>query len=145
MRARADCLAAKAVGKLRSETAEIRESESIQVDVVDHLAEVIALPAAAVTEGAETAFDEDSLVASSEEMAPETVAGVDAAGDRVLEPSHALDEVRLRRFEDPVVVVVHENPRVGPEPRQIDRLGKGFGEDLAVLARGKLGEMTCPR
>jgi hypothetical protein len=81
MRARADCLAAKAVGKRRSETAEIRESESIQMDVVDHLAEVIALPAAAVTEGAEAAFDEDGLIASSEEMTPETVAGVDLAGD----------------------------------------------------------------
>jgi hypothetical protein len=51
------------------------------MDVVDHLAEVIALPAAAVTEGAEAAFDEDGLIASSEEMTPETVAGVDLAGD----------------------------------------------------------------
>jgi hypothetical protein len=51
------------------------------VYVVDHLAEVIALPAPAVAEGAEAAFDEAGLVASSEEMAPETVAGVDAAGD----------------------------------------------------------------
>jgi len=80
------------------------------MNVVDDFAEIVTLPPPGVADCTKVALDEDCFVASAEEMAPEPVAGVDAARERVLKPCHALDEVGLRRFEDPVVVVVHEDP-----------------------------------
>ncbi len=93
-------------------------------------------------------------------MAPEPVAGIDASDDRkpsrdsgigkafgggaewktpgrngvqsILEPGHAFDEVGLGRFENPVVMVVHQDPRIGLELRQGAGLGQGFREKFAV-------------
>jgi len=102
------------------------------VDVIDHFAEVVALPRAGVAERAEVALDEDGFISPAEEMAPEPVAGIDASSDRVLKPSHALDEVGFRRLENPMVVIVHQNPRVGLELCHGAGLSQGFREKLAV-------------
>jgi hypothetical protein len=140
--------------------AEICDSESIQVDVIDDLAEVVALPSARVSDRAEVAFDEDRFISPAEKMPPEPVAGIDAPDDRkpsrasgmgkafgggaewktlgrngvksILKPGHALDKVGMGRLEDPMVVVVHQDPRVGFEVRQRTGLGEGFGEKLSV-------------
>jgi hypothetical protein len=130
------------------------------VDVVDDFAEVVALPPARVPDRAEVPFDKDCFISPSEKMAPEPVAGVDAPGEgkprrgsgmekafgkeaewktlgrsraeSILKPGHSLDEVGMGRLEDPMVVVVHQDPRVGLGLREGAGLGQSLREKLAV-------------
>lgn len=132
------------------------------MNVVDDLAEVVTLPSARVPDRAEVAFDEDRFISPAEKMPPEPVSGVDAPGEgkprrdsgmekafgkeaewktlgrsraeSILKPGHALDEVGMGRLEDPMVVVVNQDPSVGLELREGAGLGQGFREKLAVGA-----------
>jgi len=104
---RADCLAAQAVGNSRSQTAEICDSESIEVDVVDDFTEVVALPPPRVADRTEVTFDKDRFISAAEQMAPESIAGIDASGEGILKPGHALDKVGSGRFEKLIVVIIH--------------------------------------
>ena len=130
------------------------------MDVVDDLAEVVALPPARVADRAEVPFNKDRFISPAEKMPPEPVAGVDAPGEgkprrdsgmekafgkeaewktlgrsraeSILKPGHALDKVGMGRLEDPMVVIVHQDPLVGLELREGAGLGQSFGEKLAV-------------
>ena len=55
-------------------------------------------------------FDKNGFVSAAEEVAPELVTGVDAAGECVLKPLHALYQIRAGGSESEVVVVIHEHP-----------------------------------
>lgn len=58
-----------------------------------------------------TVLNEDRPVASAEEMPPETMAAVESPGAGVLKPLHPFDEIRMRRAEDGMIMIVHQHPR----------------------------------
>lgn len=117
--------------KRRSHSAEIREGESIQVDVVEQGPQIQIAAAS-------SRFDENGLVAVAEKPAPFMVPGVKAScvgkpsrdsgmetafgggaewnplgrsgAESILEPRHALDQVGCRGLNQKVVMISHEHP-----------------------------------
>ena len=66
-------------------------------------------------------------------MAPEMVAGVDAAREGVLKPAHAVDQIRIRRADGQMVVIIHQNPGVDFPPATQDSLEEGVDKQLPVV------------
>ncbi len=61
------------------------------------------------------------------------VADVVAAGEGVLEPGHACDEVGLGGFDEEVIVVAHERPCMDVPAGHLAGLGEGVEEEAAVV------------
>ena len=80
--------------------------------------------------GALAALNEGAI--SAEELTRAHVAAVEALRVDAVQVPHEGRQLRLPRGQHQVVVVVHQDPRVGLELRQGAGLGEGFGEKLAV-------------
>ena len=61
------------------------------------------------------------------------MAGVEATGVAVLQPTHPLHEIALGRFNHRVIMVVHQHPGIDPPPRALAGLAQRFDKQLAVL------------
>lgn len=134
---RTDCLAAEAVVKRRSHLAEIREGESIEMDVIEKG------PQIQIT-AASSRFDENGLVAVTEKPSPFVVPGVESSRVGVLEPPHALDEVGRGRFDEKVVMIAHEDPGPDPESGALAALAEGFQKEFFVSAFGRREDPVTP-
>ena len=116
---------------MRSQTAEIRDCESIEMDIVDHGSQIIAPHDPSARAGSRI-FDRDRLITSPIKMPPEMTSGVEAAGKGILEPLHPRDQIRLGSAEERVVMVVHEHPGENFPPGAAADFSKSVVEKLAV-------------
>lgn len=107
-------------------------ADRIEMDVVEKRPQI---EVSSISAG----FDEDGLVAVTEQASPFTVTGVEAPCVGVLKPPHAIDEIAAGCFKKEVVVVAHQDPRPDAEPRAIAAITESLEEELFIrfLRRGK--------
>ena len=103
------------------------------VAIVDQSADGIKVNVVEQRPKAVAGFDKDRLVASSEEMAPQPMSGVDPPCIGVLQPALSLCEVGFRRLQQQMIVVAHEHPGVHPETRALATLSERPDKSPPVL------------
>ena len=74
----------------------------------------------------------DRLVSSSKKMPPQPVPRIDPPRVGILKPPHAHREIRLRRFQEQMVVITHQRIRMNPKPRPIANLSQRSRFELVL-------------
>lgn len=96
--------------------------------VVDHVVERVRILL--------VGLDQDGVVAATEEVVPASVAVVEGPSVGAVEVAHAGREVRLRGFDDEVVVVSHQAPGVDAPVIAVLYAAQDVDEDGTVAVIG---------
>jgi hypothetical protein len=66
-------------------------------------------------------------------MPPQPVPRIDPPRVGILKPTHARREIRLRSFQEQMVVITHQRIRMNPKPRPLANLSKRSQKGLPVF------------
>jgi hypothetical protein len=75
----------------------------------------------------------DRFVSSTKKMPPQPMPRIDPPRVGILKPPHTRREIRLRSFQEQMVVITHQRIRMNPEPRPLANLSQRSQKGLPVF------------